>query len=225
MIVSYSRNFIFIKTKKTAGSTVEAVLATGCVRSDVVTYPSVKYIGMDPAKLGTQDASGDLDDDEVESRRFGKKRDDFFNHMSAEQAYPRIDRHFWDSALKLTVERHPYEKAVSQAYFRVNRSPRRAADFLAYLDKVVRTGDYLGFERWSLDEKSVIDEFIRQENLSEDLARIGSRLGIVVPAKLPQMKSRTRVDRRPAKEILTDEQKQIVFERCREEFEILGYER
>ena len=225
MIVSYSRNFIFIKTKKTAGSTVEAVLATGCARSDIVTYPSIKYVGMDPAKLGTEYASERQDDEELESKRRGKKRGDFFNHMSAEEAYPRIDPAFWNAALKLTVERHPYEKAVSQAYFRLNRNPRNAANFLAYLDRIVRTGDYVGFKRWSMNGKNVVDEFIRLENLQADLALIGQRIGIAVPAELPRLKSRTRVDRRPAKEILTDEQKLIIFERCREEFEILGYER
>ena len=225
MIVSYSRKFIFIKTKKTAGSTVEAVLATACAQGDIVTYPSIKYVGMDPTKLGTQYASDGQGDDEVESKRFSKKRGDFFNHMSAEEARPRIDPLFWDSALKLTVERHPYEKAVSQAYFRVNRRLGAAADFPAHLDKIVRGGDYVGFKRWSIDGKNIIDEFIRQENLQEDLARIGRQLGFAVPAELPRLKSKTRVDRRPAKEILTDKQKQVVFERCREEFQILGYER
>jgi hypothetical protein len=225
MIVSYSRNFIFIKTKKTAGSTVEAILATACARSDVVTHPSDKYIGMDPAKLGAAFTGEDQEDGEREDRRFGKKRGDFFNHMTAVQAYPKVDRQFWDSALKLTVERHPYEKAVSQAYYRVKRKRRAAENFPAHLDKTIRTGDYVGFDRWSIDGKVVVDEFVRQETLQEDMARIGLRLGIAMPEKLPRLKSKTRVDRRPAKEILTDEQKQIVFERCREEFEILGYER
>jgi hypothetical protein len=224
MIVSYSRNFIFIKTKKTAGSTVEAVLATGCVKSDIVTFPSAKYVGMDPNKLGTE-ASADVEDEEVEGKRQGKKRGDFFNHMMAEEISRRIDPAFWNAALKITVERHPYEKAVSQAYFRIGKKDRYTSDFPAYLDKVVRTGDYLGFKRWSIDGKSVIDEFIRQENLKDDVARIGQRLGMLVPAELPRLKSRTRVDRRPAKEILTGEQKDIIFDRCREEFELLNYER
>lgn len=224
MIVSYSRNFIFIKTKKTAGSTVEAVLATGCAKSDIVTVPSAKYVGMDPNKLGPEHAA-DFDEEELDSKRQGKKRGDFFNHMMAEEISRRIDPIFWKAALKITVERHPYEKAVSQTYFRIGKKPRFKHDFPAYLDRVVRSGDYGGFKRWSIDGKSVIDEFIRQENLKEDVARVGRRLGIAVPAELPRLKSRTRIDRRPAKEILNDEQKEIVFTRCREEFEILGYER
>ena len=145
--------------------------------------------------------------------------------MSAEEVYPRIDPLFWTSALKLTVERHPYEKAVSQAYFRVNRRLGTAADFSTHLDKVIRAGDYAGFKRWSINGKSIIDEFIRQENLQEDLARIGRKLDIIIPAVLPRLKSKTRVDRRPAKEFLSEEQKDIIFTCCREEFELLGYER
>jgi hypothetical protein len=144
--------------------------------------------------------------------------------MSAEEASQRLDPAFWAAALKLTVARHPYEKVVSQAYYRLNKKTHVDSDFNAHLDKIVRKGDFVGFERWSINGKSIIDEFIRQETLLDDMTKIGKRLGIAMPAELPRLKSRTRTDRRPAKEILNDEQKQIVFERCREEFEILGYE-
>jgi hypothetical protein len=146
--------------------------------------------------------------------------------MRANQAHARVDRHFWNSALKLTVERHPYEKAVSFAFFfAAKHNCKTAADFTAHLDKVIRAGDFVGFKHWAIDGKVAVDEFIRQESLQEDLARVGLRLGIAIPAELPRLKTRTRTDRRPAREILSGEQKEIVFARCREEFEILGYER
>ncbi len=225
MIVSYSKNFIFIKTKKTAGSTVEAVLATGCAKSDIVTHPSVKYIGLDPTELGGKHRFDIEVDEDIESKRYGRKRGDFYNHMSAEELSQKMESAFWAGALKLTVERHPYEKVVSQTYYRLNKRQRTNGDFDKHLDRMVRKGDYVGFERWSIAGKSIIDEFIRQETLQADMARIGERLGITMPAELPRLKSRSRIDRRPAREILNDEQKQIVFERCRQEFEILGYER
>jgi hypothetical protein len=231
MIVSYARKFIFIKTKKTAGTTVEAVLARGCAPGDVVTHPSDRYVGMDLEKFdasfladGAVRAADDADDDRPDLRR-GKTRGDFHHHMDAEQIRSRIDPDFWNSALKVTVERHPYEKAVSQAYWRLNKQNRWGEEFPDFLDRIVRIGDYIGFKRWSIDGKSVIDEFIRQESLQADLARLGDRLGFAVPQLMPQLKSHTRADRRPAREILNDEQKEIVFMRCREEFEILGHER
>jgi hypothetical protein len=231
MIVSYARKFIFIKTKKTAGTTVEAVLAMGCASGDIVTHPSDKYVGLDPAKFSALFESESAkpreaeDDEERPDKRRGKHRGDFFNHMNAQAMHKKIDPSFWDSALKLTVERHPYEKAVSQAYWRLSRGNRWGEEFPAYLDRIVRTGDYVGFKRWSIDGKVAVDEFIRQESLQADLSRISERLGFPIPQVLPQLKNQTRTDRRPAKEILNDEQKEIVFMRCREEFEILGYER
>jgi hypothetical protein len=221
MIVSYSRNFIFIKTRKTAGSTVEAVLAGGCGPYDIIaktegeTYPGsgIPIRG----RMGTGDGKP--------PRPGRKKSGDFYNHMTAAELRPKLDPAFWSAALKLTVERHPYEKAVSQAFFRLGKSNRRQEEFPAFLDRIVRAGKYAGFAMWSIDGKVAVDEFIRQETLDADLRRVGARLGIEVPAELPTMKSRTRSDARPAREILSDEQKQFIFETCREEFEILGYER
>ena len=229
MIISYSRKFIFIKTKKTAGSTVEAVLATGCLPGDTVTAPSDKFVGMDIAKLNASLAASDPSDEENENERENRRRlrksGGVYNHMTAAEARAIIDAAFWNDALKITVERHPYEKAVSQAFFRMGKARRRGVEFPEHLDRVVHAGDYVGFPRWTIESKVAVDEFIRQENLQADLDRIGERLGMPMPAELPRFKSKKRVDRRPAREILSDEQKEIVFTRCREEFEILGYER
>jgi hypothetical protein len=231
MIVSYARKFIFIKTKKTAGTTAEAVLATGCAPGDIVTHPSGKYVGMDLARFVSFFGEGgntpmEIDDEEGTDKARGRKHGEFYNHMMAGEIRDKVDRTFWDSACKLTIERHPYEKAVSQAYWRqLKKKKLSSEDFPTTLDRVVRTGDYVGFKRWSIDRKIAVDDFIRHETLLADLTRIGKRLGFPVPQTLPQLKNQTRLDHRPAKEILSEEQREIVFQRCREEFEILGYKR
>jgi hypothetical protein len=98
-------------------------------------------------------------------------------------------------------------------------------DFPELLDRVVRTGDFVGFRRWTIRGEVAVNDFIRHETLDADLARIGKHLGFPIPGFIPQLKGQTRDDRRPAKEILSEDQKEIVYLRCREEFEILGYER
>ncbi len=144
MIISYSRGFIFVKTKKTAGSTVEAVLSAACGPQDVITKEDAyKYPGSDAG----------WDDDELFRARNRAKREragmqrankraagGFYSHMSAQEARSRLDPEFWNSALKLTIERHPYEKAVSQAYYRVAK--KGETDIALYLDRVVRKGAY-----------------------------------------------------------------------------------
>jgi hypothetical protein len=232
MIVSYLHNYIFIKTKKTAGTTVEAVLAPSCGPDDVVTFGRVapgeksltRNIYLDPEREAAFRSQGKRRPS-TEERDDGRARGILFSpHTNAKDAHKMIDPEFWDAAFKFTSERHPYEKAVSQAYFRRAKQDRDD-EFAKYLDGVVRQGDYPGFPRWSIDGKPVMSDFVRQENLKADLDRIGVRLGIPIPDELPQKKIVTRVDRRPAREILSDEQKAIVYERCAKEFEILGWER
>jgi hypothetical protein len=222
VIVSYSRNFIFFRTKKTAGTTVETVLAAGCGPEDIIVTRSEGKEGNQPGPS----TEPEPDKDGKKSRR-RKQRGEFYIHMPASEVREKVDAEVWNAALKITVERHPYEKAVSQTFYRLNKRKRNREeqDFEEFLDRVVRSGSYAGFPIWSIDGKSVVDEFIRQENLKADLDRIGARLGIEIPEILPMMKSRTRTDRRPAAEILSAEQKQIVYEHCKEEFEILGYQR
>lgn len=227
MIVSYSRNFIFIKTKKTAGTTVEAVLSTGCGPDDIVPkaeggmYPGSGLVIPGLQGVGSVETVSDDDDDDEEEEGTGK----FHPHMTAEELRDLVGLDFFKSAFKVTVERHPYEKAVSQAYYRMFKRDRMVGSFSKFLDRTVRKGGYAGFPIWSIDGEVAVDDFIRQETLVPDLERVTKRLGIPMPTELPEMKTRTRADKRPAREILTDEQKDTVYEHCKREFEILGYER
>ena len=124
MIVSYSRNFIFVKTKKTAGSTVEAVLAATIADGDIVTqedgykHPGSDE-GFDEEALRRQRQEAKLT--RRDERRGRKQGGAFYSHMSAEEMRGLIDPAFWERAVKLTVERHPYEKVVSQAFYRAYR--------------------------------------------------------------------------------------------------------
>ena len=71
----------------------------------------------------------------------------------------------------------------------------------------------------------MVDDFVKLETLHEDMRRIGARLGIPLPDKMPWRRDTPRTDPRPAREVLTLEQRDIVYEHCRPEFELLGYER
>ncbi|HEX3879681.1 MAG TPA: hypothetical protein VHW24_22010, partial [Bryobacteraceae bacterium] len=130
-----------------------------------------------------------------------------------------------------TSERHPYEKAVSLAFYRYGKRERIAAkkgkmlseDFAVVLDETVRTRLYRSFNFYAIDGLVVVDDFIRHEALEADLQRVGKRLGIEIPQQLPRKKASYKLDERPAEEILSDEQKQVIFDTCREEFELLGY--
>lgn len=234
MIASYLHNFIFIKTKKTAGTAIEVALAEVCGPDDIVTplgpidellrgngQPICRNFAFDPSV--ERDLKTAILADDKRNYARARKNCDFYNHMTAAKIKEQVAPDFWNSAYKFTAERHPYEKAVSGAYF--NYRPWKHGEFVQHLDIFVREGTYGSFDYYSIDGKPVVDDFIRQETLQADLKRIGAKLGFPVPDELRRMKTNSRKDTRPARDILSAVQKDIVFEHCMREFELLGFQR
>jgi hypothetical protein len=197
MIISYKYNFIYFRPKKTSSTTIVSVLRPHLGKDDV-----------DPKGSGNSSEHA---------------------HVEAKAIQTMVSEQFWNSAFKFASERHPYEKAVSLTYYRIGKLERRGGgsnkDFSEMLSKVVAGDGYCGFRYYSIDGRSVADEFVRQESLLTDLKRVGERLGIPIPDELPRRKGSFRIDQTPAEEILTGEQKEMIYEKCRAEFDLLGYER
>ncbi|MBV9570245.1 MAG: sulfotransferase family 2 domain-containing protein [Alphaproteobacteria bacterium] len=206
MIVSFQKNFVFIRTRKTASSTIETVLRQSLDSEDLfvgkstLRHPKGKDRARPQSNIETVAA-----------------------HMKAEDIAKLVPDSFWSGSFKFTSERHPYEKAVSLAYYNFGKAQQSEGDFAEFLDMTVRRGNYRSFDHYTIDGKVVVNDFIRHETLESDLKRIADIIGVLVPDDLPQKRTAFRADRRPAHEILTPEQKQQVYQRCREEFELLGY--
>jgi hypothetical protein len=211
MIISFSRNYVFVRTRKTGSTTVQTVLAQSLGPDDVFTRRSMQG---HPSLTGT-----------------GEPKPPLYTHMRAEEIIPWLPDGFWQRAFKFTIERHPYEKAVSLAHFRWGKRGRLegergfAADFESHLDEVVRKGGYANYPYYFIGGKPAMDDFIQQATLEADLRRIAERIGVPVPDEIESRKTTFRSDRRPAREVLSDEHKQIIYEACRPEFELFGYER
>ncbi|HEY4113994.1 MAG TPA: hypothetical protein VGM17_08020 [Rhizomicrobium sp.] len=238
MIISYLHNFIFIKTKKTAGTTVEMVLAPLCGPDDIITplgkreemirgngVPLCRNYSSDPAAEQTlRDLMMDASRNRELRRKLGEELSARIGtHTGAAGIKNRVSPDFWNKAFKFTAERHPYEKVVSLAYFTFKPS-KTDAPWDEHLNTTVKRGSYGGDQYYTVDGKAVVDEFIRQERLHEDLKRVGARLQLSIPDELPRSKTKTRRDKRPAREILNEEQKAIIRNKCRLEFELLNYE-
>ena len=199
MLISYKYNYIYFRPKKTGSSVIASILRDSFGEHDIRAH--------DPGP--------------------GKALEKV--HTEAAEIRKMVTSEFWDKAFKFASERHPYEKAVSLAFYRFGKRVRdekgKDPNFDKVLEKVVSTGSYSGFKYYSIDGKSVADDFIRHENFEADLRRICAKLGIPVPDELPRKKSNFRKDTRPAREILSAAQKEAIFETCRPEFELFGYER
>jgi hypothetical protein len=147
-------------------------------------------------------------------------------HMKAGEVKRWVPEEFWNSACKFTTERHPYEKALSLAYFRYKGDEfMKRVSFEDFLDLTVREDFkiYRGFGFYSIDGKSVMDRFLLQDTLSRDVADLQKELDLP-PFELPRARAK-RTDRRPAREVLTDSQKEFIYRQCKAEFDLFGWEK
>jgi hypothetical protein len=214
MIISLKYNYIYIRTRKTGSTTIESTLRDHLGPDDIVLRENLRCLKpiMKP------------------DMRVPKWDGGLIIHAPVEKIRYLIRDDIWDGLYKFTSERHPYEKAVSFAHYRVRQIKEKGRDkdiddFPAFLDKIVRAGKYSSFKYYSIDGKSVVDDFIKLESLDEDVRRIGNKLGIPLPDEMPKRRKSPRGDDRPARDVLTQEQRDIVYEHCRHEFDVLGYER
>lgn len=210
MIISLKYNYIYIRPRKTGSSTIEAVLQESLGPDDLFVREELKVLAP-IVKPGVNIPS----------------HENLVTHIKIADIRDMIRDDIWERLYKFTSERHPYEKTVSYAYFKYTkrRARREKFTFQDYLDQVVHSGKYASFPQYSINGRSVADDYIRLESFEKDMRRVAEHLGIPIPDELPRKRVTERDDKRPAREILSAEQRDIVFEHCKPEFELLGYER
>ncbi|HEX3943227.1 MAG TPA: hypothetical protein VHW69_03985 [Rhizomicrobium sp.] len=209
MIISLKYNYLYMRPRKTGSSTIEVILYENLGPDDLFIKEDLQILApiVKPGVVIPQN-----------------KR--LVTHIKVSDIRHMIRDDIWDRLYKFTSERHPYEKAVSYAYFKHrNRALRKHPEFEDWLDHAVRVGEYASFPVYSIDGRSVADDYIRLESIETDIRRVGERVGFPVPKVVPVRRATERDDKRPAREILSAQQRDIVFEHCRPEFELLGYER
>ena len=236
MIFSRSRNFIFIKTRKTAGTSLEIALSPLCGPDDVVTpiSPDDEIVRLeatgalprnflaDPAGEAGYRAAIEARDEagiRAERQRWGTRR--FWSHIGAAEVRGEIGEQDWERGFKFAFDRHPYEKAVSAAAYRARGD---AGALPAMLEEVIDGGRVRNWDMYAQGERLLVDEVFRYEEIDAARAVSGERLGIGA-LELPRTKHTYRPGRRPAAEVLTSNQKRRIQELCAVEFEAFGYER
>lgn len=237
MICSFEHNFLFVKTRKTASTSVELALTRMCGEQDIVTpiSPDDEIArfrqGLHPRNYMDSPLRERLLDYVVTARvprlvklsrrHIGPLR--FFNHMRAERIRSNLDDR-WEQLVRFTVERHPYEKVLSKAhYWKGVRKDCWDADLSEIIDKVIDSDCYLNYPLYTIDGSLAVHEVLRYENLETELNAFLSRVGAPPAAPLAQLKGGFRTNRKPAEEILSSAQRARVRDAAAYEFELMDY--
>jgi len=190
-LVSHQYRFIYLKTEKTGGTSVEMALQTLC------TPPGTEVSHYGPAivsEVGILGARGDrfTSGDETGWR----------SHMPARQVAGKLGREAWSRYLKVASLRNPYDKAVSWYWFMANKhglaQDDPVEDFRAFLrdreaEGYFRSRRDIDWRVTHIGNRPIVDQYIRLEHLEDDFAALFARLGIAgVTLDVPKVKARTR---------------------------------
>ncbi len=227
MILSHKYKFIFIKTAKTAGTSIEIFLSKHCAPTDIVTPIEPPVEGHQPRNY-----QGFINPVPEILERPGKffsalrhtitSREKFYRHMPASEVQQRVPSRVWNSYFKFCVERNPWDKVLSHYHMHAAREGGSLS-----LD------EYLARSRFPINHfrytdgsgaRIIVDRVVRYENLLAELAEVFSQINIPFNGTLGvAAKSEYRTDRRPYQEVFNDDQRKIVEEAFAKEIELHGY--
>jgi hypothetical protein len=234
MLISHRNNFIYIKTMKTAGTSVESYFEPYCMKEGAWEFRHARDEHVSAMGI-------------VGYRGRGGRNREWYNHMPAKAIREKVGDSVWTAYYKFCVIRNPFDKLVSAFYFFDRRKERssRAARWKKRFERLYRTSRELDsaedrierFRAWlrsrrapmdrdmyTIDGQVCVDYFIRFEDLPGGIQHVCSRLHIpFAPERIPKLKSGIRSHDIPLWEYYDADSIQIVRQLYGFELDTFGY--
>ena len=230
MIISHEHKFIFLKTKKTAGTAIEAALSELCGPDDVIT-PFREESEGDRKGRGPQNYRIDHPLKPQRSlwrkllmrpERYYHPSVGFYEHMPASAVRAYVGEEIWRSYFKFAFDRNPWDRQVSW-YLYKTKSKRTRPSFERFMSS--RRRAYVNNHAiYTLDGSLAVDFIGRYENLEMDLERAFELAGAPGRPKLPRTNVTPNRDAsRGYRSYYSDDTRTVVAEWYRPEILLLGY--
>jgi hypothetical protein len=219
MLISHSKKFIFIKTSKTAGTSVE------------------KYFEKDCLPLGQYNPEVAIGDEKISEygivgfRGEGEKNMKWYNHLPAVKIKEFIGDAIWNEYFKFTIVRNPFDRLISLFWF--DMKIKYHIDLKGQHSEKVR--EY--FNNWiiekdlpsdkgliTIDGKLCADYAMRYESHAEDIQYVCGHLNIDATERtLKNFKSQFRDKSFHYRDLISDDMKQSIIDSYSWEMQTFGY--
>jgi hypothetical protein len=222
MIVSHRHRFIFIKTAKTAGSSVERALKPFCGPDDVFTgagpLSESANVKRGLRSLGLY-VPGEI------RRRF-PQISGFYAHMPARQVRSLVGPEVWNTYFKFSIERNPWDRQVSLFHYR--HIDRERGEFESYLtspfSRLFHNVRIDNWEMYTIGGEIAVDHVLRYENIASEFTALCVRLGVGDDVALPEVNVRRPKERGVYRHYYTDRTREIVARWYRNEIAAFDYQ-
>ena len=226
MIISHKYKFIFIKTSKTASTSIEIFLSQLCDNGDIVTpiYPHVDpHVARNFKGLWNPFPGIFMNKGKGFMKIFKQlcRRKKFSSHMPARVIRSRILPKTWNNYFKFCVERNPWDKTLSHYHMLNFRSGGNMS-----LEEYFKKGNFsINYHRYTdNNDNLIVDKVVKYEGLSEELSSIFQELDIPFEGSLGvYAKSEYRSYRTPYQEMFSTDQKEIIARVFEKEIIMHGY--
>lgn len=231
MIVSHKNRFIFLKTRKTASTSIEISLRPHCGVDDIITriteddgdgIVSGPRNYLFPRESWSQAVAARWD----KGWRPGAKREDlqgigYFGHATASELRQRIGADTFGSYFKFSVERNPWDREVSMYFFKFKNVAKKPT----FVEYIAGAKDIGNWDIYSIGGKVVTQAIIRYDQLADDLAKVTSYIGLPPVQVVSQAKSGFRpADARDYRAVYDGRSRDLVARLYAKEIEHFGWQ-
>ncbi|TAA46844.1 sulfotransferase family 2 domain-containing protein [Corallincola spongiicola] len=225
MIISHRHKFIFLKTNKTAGTSIELALRQHCGGEDVIT----RVTPTDESKsqqLGGCGAQHYL----VPLKHYSKgdwinllkgKPRRFYNHIRAAEVRELVGAEIWNSYYKFCFERNPWDKVVSLYFWRCRQDPRPSLEKFVE-EEASKAINLRGWQVYTINNQIAVDKVYRFEQMDQAMKELAERFALPSLC-LPNAKSSFR-ESKNYRELFSEPLRQRVGELFSKQVSLFDYQ-
>lgn len=213
VIVLHSRRLVFIHCQKTAGSSTTEALRELAQPHDIVVSGGPSQNNEWPLRM--------MGPRQFASWARHRRRPRYGHHVSARFVRDVIGPEAWSEYFSFTVERNPWDKAVSWYFWRTrdDADPPSFSEFIRANRSILSAVDL-----YTIDGEIAVDRVVQFDDLHDGLQQVWADNEL--PAlSLPHILGGTRPrSARDYRSMYDDDDAAFVGEVCRREIELFGYQ-
>ncbi|MBK0398564.1 hypothetical protein H0I76_05145 [Limibaculum sp. M0105] len=216
MYISHDFRLIFVRTEKTAGTSIEVALraALGDDSADGHGAARPRWARFSPVHHGA----------------LTRRLPELFGlhpHATARQIRRVLGKDIFDSYFTFAVDPNPWDRQVSLYYQRQRKRAAPVFEFDRHIrSRLYRATEYVRLNNWGIyadGDSIMVDRVLRYEEIETALPKLLFEIGVRERIDLPRARAGHRVPCRSYRDEYTPESRALIASWYPKEIEALGY--